>query len=459
MATRDERRQGTGAAGDGVYRYRTRSGVRWRFVFRRADGRLSSRRGYATRAAAVTARHELIEMLMPGVRTTDPSRFDAFFTQIVKEKRAYLTVGALEDLESHGRTRLIPFFRDSELATIDERDVPEWLALMYEDVEAGELSAKTINNARTWLAVVLNEAVRRRLMPRNPVKAVPRLPHSAPELDYLRISEIDRYLDACSAHYACGDCFTIDEKTRDFDYYERITVRDSSLSAGDLPGAHVAGELVGERLRLLDARAQQRDAVAAGECAGGDAAGHVARADDRDVHGGSLGSWLHPQTRARRSQMEWQHRSHAWTSRSRRATDASWFSARGVVEAGSAVVGARRACVERRAGATASPPSRPWRSEARRDGESRGGRLRAARTRRRRGALPREDAGRGRAAGTRGASLGGSCGAKASVSPWSRMPPKPATAASQVPASEARCRPSLVLKARSRRSMKAVSPR
>jgi len=201
MATRDERRQGTGAAGDGVYRYRTRSGVRWRFVFRRADGRLSSRRGYATRAAAVTARHELIEMLMAGVRPTDPSRFDAFFTQIVKEKRAYLTVGALEDLESHGRTRLIPFFRDSELATIDERDVPEWLALMYEDVEAGELSAKTINNARTWLAVVLNEAVRRRLMPRNPVKAVPRLPHSAPELDYLRISEIDRYLDACSAHY------------------------------------------------------------------------------------------------------------------------------------------------------------------------------------------------------------------------------------------------------------------
>jgi len=33
----------TGAAGDGVYRYRTRSGVRWRFMFRRADGRLSSR--------------------------------------------------------------------------------------------------------------------------------------------------------------------------------------------------------------------------------------------------------------------------------------------------------------------------------------------------------------------------------------------------------------------------------
>ena len=129
----------TGAAGDGVYRYRTSAGVRWRFVFRRADGRLSSRRGYSTRAAAATARSELIEVLQAGAPTTDPGQFDAFFAQIVEEKRAYLTVGALEDLESHGRIRLIPFFANSELATIDERDVREWLALMHENVAAGEL--------------------------------------------------------------------------------------------------------------------------------------------------------------------------------------------------------------------------------------------------------------------------------------------------------------------------------
>jgi len=148
----------TGAAGDGVYRYSTSAGVRWRFVFRRADGRLSSRRGYATRAAAATARQELVELLRADVQVTDPSRFDAFFAQILSEKRAYLTVGALEDLESsHGRSRLIPFFANRELATIDERDVREWLALMHREVEAGEVSAKTVNNARTWLAVVFNE--------------------------------------------------------------------------------------------------------------------------------------------------------------------------------------------------------------------------------------------------------------------------------------------------------------
>src|SRR5215210_8004532 len=74
---------------------------------RRADGRPSSRRGYTTRAAAVAARRELIDMVRADVRATDPSQFDAFFKQIVREKRAYLTMGALEDLASHGRIRLI----------------------------------------------------------------------------------------------------------------------------------------------------------------------------------------------------------------------------------------------------------------------------------------------------------------------------------------------------------------
>jgi len=33
------------------------------------------------------------------------------------------------------------------------------------------------------------------------------------------------------ALYACGDCFSDEQKARDFDYYEAITTRDSSLSA------------------------------------------------------------------------------------------------------------------------------------------------------------------------------------------------------------------------------------
>jgi len=37
--------------------------------------------------------------------------------------------------------------------------------------------------------------------------------------------------DLVFALYVCGDCFSLEQKRRDFAYYEAITVRDSSLSA------------------------------------------------------------------------------------------------------------------------------------------------------------------------------------------------------------------------------------
>jgi hypothetical protein len=52
----------------------------------------------------------------------------------------------------------------------------------------------------------------------------------------------------------------------------------------DGAGACIAGQFAGERLGLRRFGAQQRDGVAAGQGAGGDATGHVAGADDRDVH-------------------------------------------------------------------------------------------------------------------------------------------------------------------------------
>jgi alpha,alpha-trehalose phosphorylase len=44
-------------------------------------------------------------------------------------------------------------------------------------------------------------------------------------------SQVVKQADLVLALYSCGDCFTRQQKERDFDYYERITVRDSSLSA------------------------------------------------------------------------------------------------------------------------------------------------------------------------------------------------------------------------------------
>jgi alpha,alpha-trehalose phosphorylase len=44
-------------------------------------------------------------------------------------------------------------------------------------------------------------------------------------------SQVVKQADLVLALYVCGDHFDAEQKARDFEYYERITVRDSSLSA------------------------------------------------------------------------------------------------------------------------------------------------------------------------------------------------------------------------------------
>jgi alpha,alpha-trehalose phosphorylase len=44
-------------------------------------------------------------------------------------------------------------------------------------------------------------------------------------------SQVVKQADLVFALYACGDYFDAEQKARDFEYYERVTVRDSSLSA------------------------------------------------------------------------------------------------------------------------------------------------------------------------------------------------------------------------------------
>jgi alpha,alpha-trehalose phosphorylase len=44
-------------------------------------------------------------------------------------------------------------------------------------------------------------------------------------------SQVVKQADLIFALYVCADCFSAEQRARDFEYYERITVRDSSLSA------------------------------------------------------------------------------------------------------------------------------------------------------------------------------------------------------------------------------------
>ena len=51
-----------------------------------------------------------------------------------------------------------------------------------------------------------------------------------PYFDLYR-KQVVKQADLVLALYVCGDSFTAEEKARDFEYYEELTVRDSSLSA------------------------------------------------------------------------------------------------------------------------------------------------------------------------------------------------------------------------------------
>ena len=187
--------------GDGIHAYGTTAGVRFRFVFRQSDGTMSSRRGFTSRQAATAARRRLVESIERGEVKVTRESFGTFWAQLLRERRPYLTAGSFADVEAHRRKRLMPAFEHVPLARMDEKHVRAWVTGMAQRVESGKISAKTINNARTCLAVALNEACRRGLIARNPCDGVPPLPVVQEEIDYLRLAEIEPYLGGCADFY------------------------------------------------------------------------------------------------------------------------------------------------------------------------------------------------------------------------------------------------------------------
>ena len=160
-------------------------------------GRVTTRRGYRTHEAACRARDRLTHASATGADAS----FACFWRRWLADKQPYLTEGSLEDLETHGRKRLLPHLAHVPVGAISEQHIRDWMARMIEQQRSGAISAKTINNARAALSSALADASRRDLLPRNPCQFVAPLPIEHRELDYLRLAEIDRYLDACAAHY------------------------------------------------------------------------------------------------------------------------------------------------------------------------------------------------------------------------------------------------------------------
>jgi hypothetical protein len=160
----------------GVYSYRTVAGVRWRFIYRRSDGTQTTKRGFASERAARDARRRLIEQVERGEVRHTKDTFGGYWERWLARRRPYLEAGTWTGYEIAGRKRLVPAFGARSLGELSVGDIREFVAELAEEVEAGELSAKTVNNALGTLVVCLNSAVDDGLLAVNPALRVQRLP-------------------------------------------------------------------------------------------------------------------------------------------------------------------------------------------------------------------------------------------------------------------------------------------
>jgi integrase len=185
----------------GVYPYEISTGTRWRYVTRRSDGSLTSKRGFSSESAARTARRRIAESTERGEVLHTKHTFGSWWEGWLRQRKPYLEPNAWRAYEVDGRKRLLPEFAKVRLDKLGVELVRAWMADQADRVEAGEIAAKTINNTLGALVVCLNAAVKDLVIASNPALGIERLPPAHIEHDYLRLHEIPLYLDACPEVY------------------------------------------------------------------------------------------------------------------------------------------------------------------------------------------------------------------------------------------------------------------
>jgi integrase len=196
-----ERSKGRHGQAGGVYPYNTASGAKWRYLVRRSDGSMTSKRGFTSEKAARDGRRRAVERAERGEIRHTRETFGAFWARWLERRKPYLEPGTWGAYERDGRLRLLPALCDIPLGKLDVDRVRDLMESWAEAMEADELAPKTINNTLATLVVCLNGAVADGLIASNPAARVPRLPPAHVERDYLRLREIPFYLQCCSEIY------------------------------------------------------------------------------------------------------------------------------------------------------------------------------------------------------------------------------------------------------------------
>jgi integrase len=270
MATATTPRANRGEQGS-IYPYATVDGIRYRFAYRDASGKQSTKRGFTSPAAARKARERLMGKVHRREVSVSRETLAGYWARYLALRKPYLEDGSWQDYRRHGELRILPELGDRKLTALTASELRDWLV---ELAECGDWAPKTLNNALTALVVCLNHAVADGLIATNPASFVQALPVGHVERDYLRLAEIQGYLDACCSPYGLlaatliGSGMRISEalalQIDDIDQYRQAIVVARSFKDGGKVGSTKSDRFravdIGPRLmtRLIDHVDQRR---------------------------------------------------------------------------------------------------------------------------------------------------------------------------------------------------------
>jgi hypothetical protein len=86
----------------------TTTGTRYRFAFRDAAGKQTTKRGFLSRAAARREREQLMGKVHRGEVRISRESVERYWLRYLQQRRLYLENGSWQDYRRHGELRILP---------------------------------------------------------------------------------------------------------------------------------------------------------------------------------------------------------------------------------------------------------------------------------------------------------------------------------------------------------------
>lgn len=178
-----------------ITKYQTKTGHAWRVQYRSPDGKNRTKRGFRTKALALTWAAKNTVDVTTG-QWTDPNKAKIILNDIGTawlQHQTHLKPSTYRVVEQSWRVHVQPRWGNHQIGTIKPSAVQEWVASM-------DRSASTVRKAHACLSQILDTAVQDGMIKMNPARGV-RLPRKAKGKHvYLTATQVGELAGECSVH-------------------------------------------------------------------------------------------------------------------------------------------------------------------------------------------------------------------------------------------------------------------